>query len=71
MPTQQNPTGTILFMVAGVVDAVNNQIVNVVGLPTSSEQVERRYAIAVLKPILERIVKLQTRLSELREQWPV
>ena len=53
------------------VDAVNNRVVNVVGLPTSSEQVEKRYTIAELKSILERIVKLQTRLAVLRERWPV
>ena len=53
------------------VDPLKDQVVNVIGLPTSSEQIEKRYTIAELKSILERIVILQTRLSELRERWPV
>ena len=52
------------------VDHVNNQVVNIVGLPTG-EQIERRYKIPELKAALERMQQVQMQLSTLREQWPV
>ncbi|MCB1892770.1 MAG: hypothetical protein KDF48_11150 [Rhodocyclaceae bacterium] len=52
------------------VDHINNQVVNIVGLPTG-EQIERRYTISELKAVLERMQQLQKQLSTLREQWPV
>jgi hypothetical protein len=51
-------------------DPMNNQVVNVVGLPTG-EQVEHRYTIPQLKELLVRMQHLQEQLSRLRERWPV
>lgn len=52
------------------VDHINNQAVNIVGLPTG-EQIERRYTIQELKAALDRMQQLQKQLSKLRERWPV
>jgi len=53
------------------VDPMKNQVVNVVGLPTSPEQRQRAYTIAELKATLDQMAYLQVRLAELRERWPV
>lgn len=47
------------------------QVVNVVGLPTSSDQREIRYTIPELKSALNQMKVLQKRLHDLRTQWPV
>jgi hypothetical protein len=52
-------------------DPMMNKVVNVVGLPTSSEQTSKGYTIDELKSALDRMEKLQVRLAELREKWPV
>jgi hypothetical protein len=52
------------------VDHINNQVVNIVGLPTG-EQTERRYTIQELEAVLVRMQQLQKQLSTLRERWPV
>lgn len=52
------------------VDHMNNQVVNIVGLPTG-KQIERRYTISELKAVLERMQQLQKQLSMLAKQWPV
>jgi hypothetical protein len=52
------------------IDHMNNQVVNIVGIPTG-EQIERRYTIPELKTALVRMQKLHMQLSRLREQWPV
>ena len=52
------------------VDHMNNQVVNVVGLPTG-DQVERRYTVPELKAVLVRMQYLQEHLAALRAQWPV
>lgn len=52
------------------IDHMNNQVVNVVGLPTG-EQVEHRYTIPELKTVLIRMRRVQESLHALRAQWPV
>ena len=52
------------------VDCMNNQVVNVVGLPTG-KQLERRYIITELKEALVRMEQLHTQLDALRKQWPI
>jgi hypothetical protein len=52
-------------------DPIKGQVINVVGLPTSSDQREKRYTISELRDALNQIKKLQIRLQLLRDQWPV
>ena len=52
-------------------DPMKNEVVNVVGLPTSSEQESKGYTIDELKNALDQMERLQVRLAELREKWPV
>ena len=53
------------------VEAVNNKVVNVVGLPTSNEQQVTRYGIGELVAINDELRALQNELSRLRDHWPV
>jgi len=48
-----------------------NQLVNVVGLPTSPEQREVRYTVADLEQALGELCWLQTELHRLRMHWPL
>ena len=50
---------------------MKNEVVNVVGLPASSEQESKAYTIDKLKDALDQMERLQVRLSKLREKWPV
>jgi hypothetical protein len=52
-------------------DPMQAQVINVVGLPTSSDQREIRYSIPALKSVLNDMQDLQKRLQVLRKQWPV
>jgi hypothetical protein len=52
-------------------DPMKNEVVNVVGLPTSSKQRSKGYTISALKSALKQMEQLQVRLTELREKWPV
>ncbi|PAU87200.1 hypothetical protein CK507_10830 [Pseudomonas sp. WN033] len=47
------------------------QVANVVGLPTSPEQTETRYSIAQLKDLLLTMRDLRSRLSDLRQSFPM
>lgn len=47
------------------------QVANVVGLPTSPGQTETRYSLDQLNESLQAMRNLRSRLSELREAWPV
>lgn len=47
------------------------QVANVVGLPTSPEQTETRYSIPQLKELLHTMRDLRSRLSNLRQSCPV
>ncbi|WP_152663159.1 hypothetical protein [Arsukibacterium ikkense] len=47
------------------------QVANVIGLPTSSEQKETRYSISQLQDLLFKMQDLRSRLSELRQSYPV
>lgn len=51
--------------------AVDDVVVNVIGLPTSPEQRSTRYRIAELDRIVEDIHHLRAELSKLRTKWPV
>ena len=53
------------------IDPIHAQVINVVGLPTSSDQREIRYTIPALKSVLNDMQDLQERLQVLRKQWPV
>ena len=50
---------------------MKNEVVNVVGLPTSSEQESKSYTIDELKNALDQMERLRVRLAALREKWPV
>ena len=52
-------------------DLGREQLVNVVGLPTSSEQREIRYSVADLEGILDDVRRLRIGLDNLRKQWPL
>ncbi len=47
------------------------QVANVVGLPTSAEQAETRYSISQLEDLLDKMRELRFRLSDLRQSCPV
>lgn len=47
------------------------QVANVVGLPTSPEQAETRYSIPQLQDLLFTMRDLRSRLSDLRQSCPV
>ncbi len=53
------------------VDPMQSQVINVIGLPTSSEQTEFRYTLGDLEGMLEELKQLQAKLHELRERWPL
>lgn len=53
------------------IDSMKNEVVNVVGLPTSSEQRSKGYTTDELKNALAQLDKLEVRLAELREKWPI
>ena len=53
------------------VEPIKDQVVNVVGLATSSNQRAKGYAISELERVLDQMERLQQRLSVLREDWPV
>lgn len=53
------------------VNPTHQQVVNVLGLPTSREQKETPYSIADLQNALETMRSLRVRLQELRKSWPV
>lgn len=53
------------------VDPYTEEAVNVIGLPTSSDQREVRYSLQALSAAVEETKRLQVRLSQLREQWPL
>lgn len=53
------------------VDAIKGRVVNIIGLPTSSEQMEYQYALTDLELVLEEMKQLQAQLSKLRDQWPL
>ena len=52
-------------------DSRQGMAANVVGLPTSPAQTETRYSIAQLRESLQLMRALRSRLSELRQTWPV
>lgn len=52
-------------------DPVKGEVMNVVGLPTSSAQRSAAYSLADLEGILAEMRRLHERLSELRERWPI
>jgi hypothetical protein len=53
------------------VDAPNNQVINILGLPTSDAQREIRYSIEELAAINDELRQLQQELSRLRTHWPL
>lgn len=53
------------------VDLAREQVVNVVGLPTSSEQRAIRYSLGDLREILGDIQRLGREMEELRRRWPL
>ena len=52
-------------------DPIKQQVVNVVGLPTSVDQREIRYTISDLERALLAMNELHLRLQTLRKQWTV
>lgn len=53
------------------VEAHINKVVNVVGLPTSNDQLVIRYDICELVAINDELKALQLELSRLRDHWPL
>jgi hypothetical protein len=53
------------------VDAVQNNVLNVVGLPTSPEQREIRYKIADLEAVVREMEDLHVVFGKLRRRWPL
>jgi hypothetical protein len=53
------------------VAAVDKQVVNVIGIPTSPKQREIRYSIAQLEESLARLKGLRPQLRSIRSKWPL
>ena len=53
------------------VDSMSGHVINVVGLPTSSEQISFRYTLVDLEGMLEELEQLRVKLQEIRERWPL
>jgi hypothetical protein len=53
------------------VDPYQDHVVNVTGLPNSPEQAEHRYTLADLQGVLDEMKRLQSRLYDLRQKWPL
>ena len=53
------------------VDHTKDCVVNVIGIPTSLEQREVHYTLDQLRLILADMKRLQIRLSQLRNNWPL
>lgn len=51
------------------VDARRYEVINVVGLPTSSEQRENRYTLAELEGHVSEVKRLTKQLNRLRDRW--
>ncbi len=53
------------------INPIKKEVINVVKLPTSPNQLSKGYKIDELKNVLDQIILLEVRLSKLREDWPV
>jgi hypothetical protein len=53
------------------VAAMAGQVVNVIGIPTSTKQREVRYSLPQLETCLDAFKALRPRLRQLRETWPL
>lgn len=53
------------------VNAYQQQIINVIGLPASLDQREVGYSLGTLEDVLSDISYLQVELQKQRKQWPV
>lgn len=53
------------------VDAINNKVVNVLGLPTSEDQRVVKYTLEGLAAINDGLRQLWEDLARLRERWPL
>ena len=53
------------------IDANQQRIINVMGLPTSPDQNEVRYSLRELEDVLNTIRELHAELQKLRKQWPI
>jgi hypothetical protein len=53
------------------VEATNYQVVNVIGIPTSSKQREVRYSIEQLGDVLIKLKRLRQQLRVIRSKWPL
>lgn len=49
----------------------SQEVVSVVGLPTSPDQREVRYSLSELEAAVATVVKLEERLNRLRDKWPL
>ncbi|MEC4723548.1 hypothetical protein RY831_30880 [Noviherbaspirillum sp. CPCC 100848] len=53
------------------VDHIAEKVVNVIGLPTSTQQRSTAYGLAELEATLAQMIELQHVLGRLREKWPL
>lgn len=53
------------------VDAARGKIINILGIPTSPQQREVAYDVKDFEELLEEMKRLQGRLFQLRENWPI
>ena len=53
------------------IDPIQGHVINLTGLPTSSDQKEVRYSLSELRNVIEDLIRLQTNLSEISERWPL
>lgn len=53
------------------VSAMNRQVVNVIGLPTSPDQKAVSYSIEDLQKVLDDMRNLRTKLCSLRKECPL
>jgi hypothetical protein len=52
-------------------DAANGHAINVIGLPTSSVQIENRYTLRELESVVENLLNLTAELNQLRDRWRI
>ena len=72
--TQQTGCASVetnLSMVAGGIEPTRQQVVDVVGLPTSPEEEAIPYTIPALQAELDAVRSLRAGVHELRKGWPL
>ncbi|MDZ7656151.1 MAG: hypothetical protein U0997_09425 [Sulfurimicrobium sp.] len=52
-------------------DAANGLAINIIGLPTSTTQIENHYTLGELESVVENLLSLTAELNQLRDRWSI